>query len=216
MKISIPQNYVANATERIVMLIAKISDGNGKLKKDRIATISLPKVLTCPGAGECQKWCYGGSGHYCFSDAKFAHERNFRATFEPEFVVSILTQLECLAKSWDVFRIHDCGDFYSQEYLNKWVEIMCKSEKRFYCYTKSLHLDWSEALKLKNFVRIQSEGGKFDDLIDYELPHARIFRSFEELNDAGYVDCSESDLVAATGNAVKVGLIIHGGNRRHF
>ena len=34
-------------------------------------------------------------------------------------------------------RLHDAGDFFSREYLARWLEIMrARPQTRFYCYTK--------------------------------------------------------------------------------
>ena len=59
----------------------------------------------------------------------------------------------------------------------------------------------AELSKLKYSSRemgtnIQSEGGKFDNKINYEKSHAKIFRSVEELLEADYVNASKSDLRA--------------------
>ena len=56
---------------------------------------------------------------------------------------------------------------------------------------------------------IFSEGSKTDELINArEHRHARIFKTSEALNAAGYIDASENDLQAITDNK-KVGLIFH-------
>ena len=63
--------------------------------------------------------------------------------------------------------------------------------------------------KPENLKIIFSEGGKQDDLIDYENDrHAKIFNNQEELLDLGYIDASGDDLKALTPNK-KVGLIFH-------
>jgi hypothetical protein len=54
-------------------------------------------------------------------------------------------------------RIHESGDFYNQKYLDKWVEIAKRfPDIIFTAYTKSLHLDFTAAKKLKNFVLFAS------------------------------------------------------------
>ena len=47
-----------------------ISVHNQKLEKDGIASINLPPVLTCPGAGDCKKYCYAQLGHQAMGRAK--------------------------------------------------------------------------------------------------------------------------------------------------
>ena len=114
-------------------------------------------------------------------------------------------------------RIHDSGDFYSVKYLQKWVQIAeFNPSIIFYAYTKSIKFfvndlfpDNDTLLLPDNMKIIFSEGSKTDELINArEHRHARIFKTSEELNAAGYIDASENDLQAITENK-KVGLIFH-------
>jgi hypothetical protein len=89
----------------------------------------------------------------------------------------------------------------------------CNPEIMFYAYTKSLHLDWSKALLLPNFVMIQSEGGLLDAEMKPDLPIAKVFANEEELalaNARGedWVNGSITDLVAMSGT-LRIGLIKH-------
>jgi len=107
-------------------------------------------------------------------------------------------------------RIHDSGDFYSPQYLNKWVDIATQNnDVIFYAYTKSIKF-FIDGLKLpKNMKVIFSEGSKTDNLINTAKDrHARIFKSKELLEAAGYVNASDNDLKAITSNK-KVGLVYH-------
>ena len=67
-----------------------------------------------------------------------------------------------------IFRIHDSGDFFSQEYFDAWVATAKqRSDILFYAYTTSLPYWTSRIDELpKNFRLIASGGGKRDDLID--------------------------------------------------
>ena len=107
-------------------------------------------------------------------------------------------------------RIHDSGDFYSIKYLSKWVQIANDNKDViFYAYTKSIKF-FINGLKLpKNLKIIFSEGSKTDNLINTSKHrHARIFKSKELLNAAGYINASDNDLKAITSNK-KVGLVYH-------
>jgi hypothetical protein len=67
-----------------------------------------------------------------------------------------------------IFRIHDSGDFYSQEYFDAWVATAKqRSDILFYAYTTSIPF-WAERIDdlPKNFRLIASKGGLADDLID--------------------------------------------------
>ena len=88
-------------------------------------------------------------------------------------------------------------------------------DRIFYAYTKSMILFKNVDLP-RNFVLIQSEGTKNDDLyLDYNKPFARVFNTAEELNKAIntglFLDASNSDLqaVKAVLNGLNVALIKH-------
>ena len=113
-------------------------------------------------------------------------------------------------------RIHDSGDFYSVDYLNKWVQI-AKDNKDviFYAYTKSIPFFKltkemnTNFLLPKNLIIIFSEGSKKDNLINTSKDrHSRIFKDINEMIKQGYVNASDNDLNAITDNK-KVGLLLH-------
>jgi hypothetical protein len=110
------------------------------------------------------------------------------------------------------FRIHVTGDFHSPEYVKKWVQILKDNPKRkFYAYTKSHDLDGIEELeKLPNMVVRHSYGSSADDKIDPKKPHCKVFNTKEELDEAGYTECTDDDRVAADSKVVKLGIVKHG------
>jgi len=67
----------------------------------------------------------------------------------------------------------------------------------------------------KNFVIIFSMGGTQDHLVDKENDrHADVFPSLEALQEAGYTDQEESDLLAATLPTNKIGIVVN--NIKHL
>ncbi len=181
---------------------------NSKLKIDNIYKFSLPVVKTCPQAAACKQFCYGLSGHYVTFKQSIdkSHAKNLRFTRSKMFCQDFITEIH--KRKIKTIRLHDTGDFYSQEYLNNISRIaaFC-ADTFFYAYTKSLHLDFSDFLSLPNTKIIQSFGGKLDNLIDRRKPHSVIFNSKKHLDNDNYVDCSVSDLKAI--KAKRVGLIFH-------
>lgn len=191
--------------------------GNAKLKRNSIVNFSLPAGTTCPGAGSCNgNFCYAQTGNYMRANVIRRQVQNFLASQKSYFVDVMLDRIYRL-QNVEYIRIHDSGDFYSLKYIAKWCEIVKQAPHiKFYAYTKSYtHFDLTPLWLLENMNLIQSVGSKNDSLIDYLKPHAKIFSSLEELNLAGYVDCSMYDLPAAQGVA-KVGLLIHGQKKRSF
>ena len=120
--------------------------------------------------------------------------------------------LEIQNKKVDILRVHDSGDYYSRDYVAKWMEIAKRlPDVRFYSYTKSIPLFVGVDIP-ENYDIIYSEGGTRDDMIDYDNDrHARIFDSYDDLESAGYVNAMESDLKATKwfNRTNKVGLVMH-------
>jgi hypothetical protein len=134
-------------------------------------------------------------------------ESNLYDTQQPEFVDRMISEIKSKRKL-NAIRIHPEGDFYNQEYLNKWATIAKRlPHVQFYAYTKALHLDFSEIPN--NLKIIQSFGGEHDHLINLNKPHAFIFDTEADLIQDRYLDCSDDDLIAADPNTIKIGLISH-------
>lgn len=192
----------------------KWSTANRKLRKTKTVSFNLPAFRSqdgfavCPMAGGCATLCYARQGRYTMPDAKRTRERNLRVVrgdlerFE-RWAIEDLARLP-----HESVRLHDSGDFFSQAYLDSWIRVIAATPgKRFYCYTKSLHLDWRAVPA--NFTVVQSVGGKLDEQIDRERSHSRIFASHAEREAAGYVDGNVNDSPAQQG-VTKIGLVYHG------
>lgn len=178
-----------------------------KLSNAKVFNFGIPAQDTCIGALECKKYCYASKGFYRFKNVARAFEARLAQTKQDDFPVNMITNI--IEKKLTHVRIHDSGDFYSREYLAKWLCIIdALPHVYFYAYTKSIPL--FKGLKLpENFTVIYSLGGKWDNMIDINQDrHAKIFPTLDELLAAGYIDTSENDLNATTNNP-KVGLINH-------
>lgn len=182
---------------------------NSKLKKDGIWAFSLPPVKTCPFAGECRKYCYAQKGFYRMSTVKLGLQKRYLVSTTQNFADQI--NYECRGKK--IVRIHASGDFYNEEYLRKWRMIALSNPNvLFYAYTKSVSLikKVDKAYWPKNLRIIFSYGGLQDNLIDPANDrHCKIFETKVDLDAAGYVDVSESDLIAATTKSLKIGIVKH-------
>ena len=211
---------MATSTPRVFL-----SSSNSKLEKTakalarRIVAFNLPpdtsftvkgkKHNTCPGADKCRRDCYAKQGRFTMPAAMNVRRENLAATLHPQFVKLFLAELD--AAKADTVRVHDSGDFYRQEYLESFFEIARnRPHVLFYCYTKSLHLDWSQTPT--NFRVVQSMGGKYDSDIDPDFPHSRIFATHAEREAAGYIDGNVNDGPAING-LVQIGLVYHGTRR---
>ena len=167
--------------------------------------------LTCPFADSCVKYCYAQKGNYKrFPKIGELMEQRYLLSKQSIFVASM--NIEIKKKKADAIRIHDSGDFYSKEYLEKWVTIAKDNPTvKFYAYTKSIPLFIGKELPT-NMDIIFSTGSKKDELINFETQrHAKIFNSEKELQEAGYINASKIDFYATKFHSSnkKVGLIYH-------
>ena len=122
-------------------------------------------------------------------------------------------------------RIHDSGDFFSDEYLEAWIYIArVIPDITFYAYTKEVsrfkrivertyHSSTAEPAgdqpyAPKNFRWLYSLGGLEDHLIDLVNDrHAEVFPTVEALEAAGYFNQEASDLLAITAPSNKIGIV---------
>lgn len=221
-----------------VLPLPRVSDGNEKLEKTskvlkrimgqraKVVAFNIPASIdfmvdgaefnTCPQAGACKSVCYARSGRFAMAESIGMRLDNLWATLRPDFVPTLVANI-VESKATHV-RIHDSGDFYSQAYVNAWIDIAkALNGVVFYAYTKSLDLDYSSAPG--NLRIVQSEGGKLDAMIDYTRPHSRIVVDVP----TGYVNGnSELADVPAIDGTVKIALPYHGqrkltdAQRRYF
>jgi hypothetical protein len=194
--------------------VLRWSFGNAKLTRTDTISFNLPAFeaadgfRVCPGAGVCRMACYARQGRYMLPNSIAAREVNL------DIVRSSLPLFERLAIADlkripnDTIRIHDSGDFFSQAYLESWFRI-CVSfpDKRFYAYTKSLHLCFDA--KPANLRIVQSMGGIHDAQIDQAESHTRIFVTHKERKAAGYMDGTKTDRPAMEGRT-RIGFVYHG------
>jgi len=166
---------------------------------------------TCPGALACKAVCFAKQGRYVQKNVKAARAHNLALSQNDAFTAYIIGDLARM-RTVNTVRIHDSGDFYSQEYLDKWAIIArALPHLTFYAYTKSLTLDFTGTPA--NLRITQSLGGKYDSSVDLDKPHSRIFADHDARIAAGYIDGNVSDAPAIQG-LVQIGLVYHGG--RHL
>jgi len=122
-----------------------ISPGNRRMD---IPTFSLPAVKTCPGSTElCKKNCYALKAEKVWKGPKQSRNRNYDISMTKEFVDKMIHKISKSNKEY--FRVHESGDFYSQEYLDKWIKIFEEfniedKKKKFLIYTQKYDLDYSK------------------------------------------------------------------------
>jgi hypothetical protein len=208
----------------------KLLSQNSELRPDGIYNWTLPAFAiklnngknfnVCPNAGACASFCYARNGTYLFKNVRGRHIQNLEYILEEPkrwfaHMYNEVNQPKMLNK---YVRIHDSGDFFSEEYLKMWLLIASLTPQvTFYCYTKEVAL-FKEVVEPdcpENFRYLYSMGGKEDHLINKETDrHADVFPDDAAILDAGYGNQDASDLLAITLPTNKIG--IPANNIKHF
>lgn len=120
-----------------------VKQGNTKLTKI-IGIFSLPRFYTCPGKTRlCSRYCYAEPPEYFRPGVVYSRNKNYAWTKRKDFVSVMSRIIKSLEFPW--FRIHESGDFYNQEYLEKWKKIARNNpQTKFLAYTKNWKLDFQK------------------------------------------------------------------------
>jgi len=165
-----------------------LTHGNHKLSS-KIIIFTLPSGITCPGKGECAKWCYSQKAEKLYPQVIAARKRNFEASKQPDFKSKMIEALQWEMKHGrNILRLHQDGDIWCSSYWELWKDIAKRLPKlTIFCYTKSHHLPNLWTNLPKNIILIQSYGSKFDQLIDYRKSTARVIDKVIEAKKGEYV-----------------------------
>ena len=123
----------------------EVKKGNLKLSK-KVGVWTLPAGHEV--CGRACKGCYAIKAQVQYKQALAYRIRNYDASKLESFPEDLDL------KGCSIIRVHESGEFYSQEYINKWVKIAKRNPRTmFFAYTKRLEeFDFSEILSLENFV----------------------------------------------------------------
>lgn len=162
---------------------------------------------TCPSAGICAALCYARVGAYRYSNVLRRHQQNLRYVLDdlPGWEQAMTAELGHKKFRGKWIRIHDSGDFFSDDYLSAWLRIMAaRPESHFYAYTKEVPrfrrlvepgFPW-------NFKWVYSLGGKHDSLLDPAYDRvADVFPSEEDITAQGWHSQHADDRLAVIGPA---------------
>ena len=135
-----------------------MSKGNKKLDK-KIKTFNLPAIKSCLNSGECAKFCYARKAEWLYPGTRDSRNRNWRLAKENTKLLKTLILKQI--KKEDVIRIHEAGDFISQDYIDMWTEIAKERPNNiFYGYTKVFSMfDFTKLQALPNVNIINSLPG---------------------------------------------------------
>lgn len=96
----------------------------------KYAQFSTIAGICCPYASiGCAIACYAKTGCHVFKSTKELRKRQYEDTLRNDFVERMIYTIETELTSKRYFgnhmmlRLHESGDFYSMEYLRKWLEV---------------------------------------------------------------------------------------------
>lgn len=214
----------------------RFGSGNAKLAPG-IFTFSLPAGHTCPGAKECQSRanrrtgtitdgrhtafrCYAATmeaRHSSVRRARWHNLEQLKACGSADAMVRLI--LDSLSPFCHVLRVHDSGDYFSQDYFSAWVTVARqRPDTRIYWYTKSLRYwlahrnevgDGYTPGRVSNIVPTASWGGRHDHLIgEHKLRSAKVVFSTEEAEAQGLA--IDHDDGFAMNHGPDFALLLHG------
>lgn len=162
-----------------------LQSGNTKLGKHQVM-FNIP--ATTEICGQICKGCYAEREQRRFPSVLQVRTERYLASLSPSFVTQISAELTAMKKPPKFVRIHASGEFYSQQYLDKWTQIAITFPTiTFYAFTKMLSkLDFTTIMSLPNVVIINS------------LPNGKI--NYGKTPPAGMFVCP------ATSSAIQCGI----------
>ena len=119
----------------------QISCGNTKLENG-YGIFSIPAITTCPNSTPiCRQLCYAIKAERMYKETRERRARNLQAVKNPLFFAGMSRGIWELLENPTfsrLFRIHEAGDFFNQEYFDTWLMLISKyPEITFLSFTKS-------------------------------------------------------------------------------
>lgn len=200
---------------------------------------SLPAGYTCPAATVCKTfaakpdekfsngrsimqgrdgkfYCYAATGQARYPSYNKSVWRNFdllkTVKTSDEMADLIIKSMEFHGvDKQKVLRLHESGDFFSEEYFKAWIKVaQYYPSMLIYAYTTSIPF-WlkNKGSIPKNFKLIASMDEKNEEyILANNLRYAKVFNTMEEAESAG-LEVDFDDSIAAFGDE-SFALVLHG------
>jgi hypothetical protein len=160
---------------------------------------------TCPSASICAQVCYARHGTYTWPVVRAKHQANLKFVLDDlaGWQTAMVTELGAAKFRGAWIRIHDSGDFFSDTYLNAWLNICrARPDTNFYAYTKEVSRFRAlvEPDPPPNFLWVYSYGGTQDAALNPAVDRvADVFPDEAAIATAGWASQDASDLLAVLG-----------------
>lgn len=190
--------------------ILTLSEGNKKLKavnENKFLIWSIPAVATCPNrTALCERYCYAMKAQRLYPNTKNSRIESYQESLSNDFVTNMINTIQYyLDKKSFVgktvyFRIHESGDFYSQEYVNNWIEIVKQFPAvHFMGYTKSVQffkgIELPQNLVIRYSIWADSNPADIEIAKQLQLPIYTAFNKVDldkAINENGFIQCNGS------------------------
>jgi hypothetical protein len=160
---------------------------------------------TCPSAEICAKACYARHGTYTWPAVRAKHQANLSYVLDDlaGWQAAMANELGAARFRGSWIRIHDSGDFFSDAYLQAWLDICrYRLDVNFYAYTKevSRFRTLVEPDPPANFLWVYSYGGTQDTALNPAADRvADVFPDEAAIAEAGWASQEATDLLAVLG-----------------
>lgn len=148
---------------------------------------------------------YARQGTYLWPVVRNKHQANLMFVLDdlPGWEAAMLAELTAKRFNNAWIRIHDSGDFFSDDYLRAWLRICrVRPDLHLYCYTKEVDRfrRLVEPDPPPNFLWVYSYGGTQDRDLDPTVDRVDdVFPDEQAIADAGCSSQDASDLLAVLG-----------------
>lgn len=229
-KFEIPEDEQINEDEDCVLFFGTT---NKKLSYLNVTSFSLPAGYTCPFADIClskfprygkkgdlkdygQFRCYSASTEAAYRTVRERRWRNFdllkgKSADEIEkLILKSIKEHERTKRGIQILRIHDSGDFFSQNYFDGWLQAAkSRPDIIFYAYTKAIPFWKARKEQIPPNLRlVASRGGKADDQIEADFREAVIVYNEEAAEEKKLlIDVDEFLAIFGEGDFA---LLLHG------
>lgn len=138
------------------MVKERLKLGNTKLHQ--VLIFDLPAIKSCLNSSLCGKSCYALKAQRMYPNVSKWRDDNLQLAKNHPRALLAMIHIQLTKTKYKVCRIHSSGDFFNQDYVDMWYEIVKRFPKiNFYAYTKvDKILDFSKLKSLKNFNLIPS------------------------------------------------------------
>jgi len=127
---------------------------NAKLKKQLIFSLPASQEI----CGQSCPRCYAMKFQRLYPTVLPYRIRMHAASLTSDFVTKVVHEIRSFKKPLEAVRIHESGEFYSQEYIDKWSSVASALPMiKFYAFTKRLaNFDFTPLTALPNVTIIDS------------------------------------------------------------